>query len=64
MLLDFLDGVARDLREYAIRFHLPHDSDSRNAADFFFQQLGHAVGVLGAAPPEIVGKQRLELRGR
>src|SRR6266851_255076 len=57
------DGAGRDLREDAVGFNLPDDLYPRNAADFFFQQASYAIGVLGAAMPEIVGQQSLELRG-
>src|SRR3979490_415399 len=62
-LFDLLDGVSRDLREDAVGFNLPHNLYSWNAADFFFQQASHAIGVLRAAMPEIIGQQSLELRG-
>src|ERR1700730_15497861 len=63
MLPDLLDGVARNLGEDAVGFHLPNYFDSRNASNFFLQQPRHAVGAFGASPPKVMGQQRFELRG-
>src|ERR1700722_17469195 len=60
---DFFDGVAGDLDEYAIGLHFPDDFHSGDKADLFFQQASHAIGVFGAAAPEVVREQSFELHG-
>src|SRR5580692_3060149 len=63
VLLDFFYGVTGDLSEDAVGLDLPNNFDSWNAAHFLFQKASHAVGMFGAAPPEVIGEQGLELCG-
>src|SRR5580658_2763617 len=60
---DFFDGMAWDLNEYSVGFDLPDDLYLRDEADFLFQQASHAIGVFGAAAPEVVREQSFELHG-
>ena len=57
------NGVAWNLGEDTIGFDLPDDFHCRYSSDLFFQESSHAIGVLSAAPPEIVGQQCLQLNG-
>jgi hypothetical protein len=63
VLFDLVDAGAGDLREDAVGLDVPDNLDLRDFFQLGFEQASHAIGVLGAAAPEIASEQGFELHG-